>query len=75
MAKQAKALEITIGMSDWVHARLSQLPTERRITMWNTYIAGEFGGHPRCDITPPHPKVITWLNVLSVLCKGQINRQ
>lgn len=39
-----KALEIAIGMSDWVHARLSQLPKDRLITMWNTYIAGEFGG-------------------------------
>ncbi|WP_134089175.1 beta-L-arabinofuranosidase domain-containing protein [Olivibacter sp. XZL3] len=39
-----KALEIATGMSDWVYARLSQLPTETLIKMWNTYIAGEFGG-------------------------------
>ncbi|MBF9253246.1 glycoside hydrolase family 127 protein [Pontibacter sp. 172403-2] len=39
-----KALEIATGMSDWVYARLSQLPTETRIKMWNTYIAGEYGG-------------------------------
>jgi len=39
-----KALEIATGMSDWVYDRLSQLPTETRIKMWNTYIAGEFGG-------------------------------
>ncbi|SFW65535.1 DUF1680 family protein [Sinomicrobium oceani] len=39
-----KALDIVTGMSDWVHARLSQLPTETLIGMWNTYIAGEFGG-------------------------------
>lgn len=39
-----KALEIASGMSDWVHARLSKLPTPTRIKMWNTYIAGEFGG-------------------------------
>ena len=39
-----KALEIAAGMSDWVYARLSQLPTETLIKMWNTYIAGEFGG-------------------------------
>ena len=39
-----KALEIATGMGDWVYARLSQLPTETRIRMWNTYIAGEFGG-------------------------------
>lgn len=39
-----KALEIVTGMSDWVHARLSQVPTETLIGMWDTYIAGEFGG-------------------------------
>jgi len=39
-----KALEIATGMSNWVYARLSQLPQERLIKMWNTYIAGEFGG-------------------------------
>lgn len=39
-----KALEVAKGMGDWVHARLSQLPTETLISMWNRYIAGEFGG-------------------------------
>lgn len=39
-----KALEIAKGMGDWVYARLSQLPTDTLIAMWNTYIAGEFGG-------------------------------
>lgn len=39
-----KALEIARGMGDWVYARLSQLPTDTLIGMWNTYIAGEFGG-------------------------------
>ncbi|WP_255501887.1 beta-L-arabinofuranosidase domain-containing protein [Olivibacter sp. SDN3] len=39
-----KALEIATGMGDWVYARLSQLPTDTLIQMWNTYIAGEFGG-------------------------------
>jgi len=39
-----KALEIVKGMGTWVHARLSQLPTETLISMWNRYIAGEFGG-------------------------------
>ncbi len=39
-----KALEVAIGMSDWVYARLSQLPTDSLISMWNTYIAGEYGG-------------------------------
>jgi DUF1680 family protein len=39
-----KALEIVTGMGDWVYARLSQVPTETLISMWNRYIAGEFGG-------------------------------
>ncbi|TJY66086.1 hypothetical protein FAZ19_12265 [Sphingobacterium alkalisoli] len=39
-----KALEVAIGMSDWVYARLSKVPTETLIKIWNTYIAGEFGG-------------------------------
>lgn len=39
-----KALEIVKGMGDWVHSRLSQLPSETLISMWNRYIAGEFGG-------------------------------
>ncbi len=39
-----KALDIASGMGEWVYARLSKLPTETRIKMWNTYIAGEFGG-------------------------------
>ncbi|MFT4023801.1 MAG: glycoside hydrolase family 127 protein [Flavihumibacter sp.] len=39
-----KALDIAAGMSDWVYARLSKLPTDTLIKMWNTYIAGEFGG-------------------------------
>lgn len=39
-----KALEVAEGMGQWVHARMSQLPTDTLISMWNTYIAGEFGG-------------------------------
>lgn len=39
-----KALEIVKGMGDWVNTRLSQLPTKTLISMWNRYIAGEFGG-------------------------------
>ncbi|WP_100844879.1 beta-L-arabinofuranosidase domain-containing protein [Flavobacterium sp. 5] len=39
-----KALETAEGMGSWVHARMSKLPTETLIRMWNTYIAGEFGG-------------------------------
>ncbi|MBC9796346.1 beta-L-arabinofuranosidase domain-containing protein [Sinomicrobium weinanense] len=39
-----KALDVATGMGDWVYARLSRLPTGTLIKMWNTYIAGEFGG-------------------------------
>ena len=39
-----KALKIATGMGDWVYARLSQVPKETLISMWNRYIAGEFGG-------------------------------
>ncbi len=39
-----KALEIVEGMGDWVYARLKELPTSTLLSMWNRYIAGEFGG-------------------------------
>ncbi len=39
-----KALEIAKGMGSWVYARMSRLTTDTLISMWNTYIAGEFGG-------------------------------
>ena len=39
-----KALAIATGMGDWVYARLSKVPTDTLIKMWNTYIAGEYGG-------------------------------
>ncbi|MDM1296850.1 glycoside hydrolase family 127 protein [Sphingobacterium sp. N143] len=39
-----KALDIACGMGDWVYARLREIPDTTRIKMWNTYIAGEFGG-------------------------------
>lgn len=39
-----KALQVATGMADWVYARLNQLPKETLIQVWNTYIAGEFGG-------------------------------
>jgi uncharacterized protein len=31
-------------MARWVHARLQAVPAATRISMWNRYIAGEFGG-------------------------------
>jgi len=39
-----KALEIARGMGAWAYARLKVLPVETRISMWNRYIAGEYGG-------------------------------
>jgi len=39
-----KALEIAKDMGAWVYARLKALTTETRISMWNRYIAGEYGG-------------------------------
>lgn len=39
-----KALSTARGMGDWVHARLAHLPADTLISMWNRYIAGEFGG-------------------------------
>ncbi|MFD2744642.1 MULTISPECIES: beta-L-arabinofuranosidase domain-containing protein [Sphingobacterium] len=39
-----KALEVATGMADWVESRLSALPPETLRAIWNTYIAGEFGG-------------------------------
>ncbi len=39
-----KALEIAKGMGLWVYQRLKVVPTETRISMWNRYIAGEYGG-------------------------------
>ncbi|MCF7973605.1 MAG: glycoside hydrolase family 127 protein [Phycisphaerae bacterium] len=39
-----KALDIARGMGLWVYARLNIVPTDTRISMWNRYIAGEYGG-------------------------------
>ncbi|KYP13184.1 beta-L-arabinofuranosidase domain-containing protein, partial [Flavihumibacter sp. CACIAM 22H1] len=39
-----KALEIATGMADWVYARLSKIPADTLTKIWNTYIAGEYGG-------------------------------
>lgn len=44
VAGNTKALDIARGMGAWVQARLSALPPETRISMWNRYIAGEYGG-------------------------------
>lgn len=44
MGGNEKALETARGMGAWVHARLRVLPAETRTSMWNRYIAGEYGG-------------------------------
>ncbi|MDO8836532.1 MAG: LamG-like jellyroll fold domain-containing protein, partial [Vicinamibacterales bacterium] len=38
-----KALEIAEGMGLWVRQRLEAVPDATRISMWNRYIAGEYG--------------------------------
>ena len=44
VSKNKKALDVASGMGDWVYARLRKVPTDTLIKMWNTYIAGEYGG-------------------------------
>lgn len=39
-----KALGIASNMGAWVYTRLKALPMHTRISMWNRYIAGEYGG-------------------------------
>lgn len=39
-----KALSIAAGMARWVSARLNAVPAATRASMWNRYIAGEYGG-------------------------------
>jgi DUF1680 family protein len=44
VAGNRKALDIARGMGAWAYTRLKALPPETRISMWNRYIAGEYGG-------------------------------
>jgi DUF1680 family protein len=44
VAGNQKALDIASGMGAWAYARLKALPPATRISMWNRYIAGEYGG-------------------------------
>jgi DUF1680 family protein len=44
VAGNKKALDIASGMGAWTYTRLKALPPETRISMWNRYIAGEYGG-------------------------------
>ena len=39
-----KALAVAEGMGRWVQRRLEAVPPATRISMWNRYIAGEYGG-------------------------------
>ena len=42
-----QALDVAAKIGDWVHSRLSPLPQAQLDRMWNTYIAGEYGGDQR----------------------------
>jgi DUF1680 family protein len=44
VAGNKKALDIAKGMGAWAYTRLKALAPETRTTMWNRYIAGEYGG-------------------------------
>jgi DUF1680 family protein len=44
LAGNAQALDIAAKIGDWVHSRLAPLRQEQLDRMWNTYIAGEYGG-------------------------------
>jgi DUF1680 family protein len=39
-----QALDVAAKIGDWVHGRLAPLPQAQLDRMWNTYIAGEYGG-------------------------------
>jgi DUF1680 family protein len=43
-ANNTQALDIAARIGDWVHSRLAPLPQQQLDRMWNTYIAGEYGG-------------------------------
>nr|WP_317282313.1 beta-L-arabinofuranosidase domain-containing protein [uncultured Sellimonas sp.] len=43
-AGEGEALEIAKKVGNWIYKRLSKLSKDRRESMWDTYIAGEFGG-------------------------------
>jgi DUF1680 family protein len=44
VAGNKKALDIARGMGAWAYTRLKAVPPETRTSMWNRYIAGEYGG-------------------------------
>jgi DUF1680 family protein len=43
-AGNRQALDVATKIGDWVHSRLAPLPQAQLDRMWNTYIAGEYGG-------------------------------
>jgi hypothetical protein len=43
-AGNTKALDVAKGMGLWVHERLKKIPEATLNSMWNRYIAGEYGG-------------------------------
>ncbi|MER6625683.1 beta-L-arabinofuranosidase domain-containing protein [Streptomyces sp. NPDC000931] len=47
-----RALDLASGMCDWMHARLSVLPTATLQRMWGLFSSGEFGGvvEAVCDL-------------------------
>ena len=44
VGRNEKALVIAEDMARWVNQRLDAVPAATRISMWNRYIAGEYGG-------------------------------
>jgi DUF1680 family protein len=44
LAGNAQALDIAARIGDWVYSRLAPLRQDQLNRMWNTYIAGEYGG-------------------------------
>jgi len=44
LARNAQALDIAARIGDWVYSRLAPLRQDQLNRMWNTYIAGEYGG-------------------------------
>lgn len=42
--KEPKALDLAVGLCDWMHSRLSRLTPAVRQRMWGIFSSGEFGG-------------------------------
>jgi DUF1680 family protein len=42
--KEPKALDLAVGLCDWMHSRLSKLTPAVRQRMWGIFSSGEFGG-------------------------------